>query len=99
MDLGIPPLRFKILLESNPLKSRVLVRRLAAVVEIIAGFFETEFKHHMFSKPKIVNISNFITNQCLKNINADGDLITLINMSSMLLPGGFGKSSVRTHIN
>ena len=29
MGLGIPPLTFKILLESNPLKARVLVRRLA----------------------------------------------------------------------
>ena len=30
MGLGIPPLDIKILLESNPLKSRILVRRLAA---------------------------------------------------------------------
>ena len=29
MGLGIPPLRSKILLESNPLKSGILVRRLA----------------------------------------------------------------------
>ena len=29
-DLRIPPLKIKILLESNPLKSRILVRRLAA---------------------------------------------------------------------
>ena len=29
MGLGIPPLKIKILLESNPLKSRILVRRLA----------------------------------------------------------------------
>ena len=29
MDMSIPPLRIKILLESDPLKSRVLVRRLA----------------------------------------------------------------------
>ena len=29
MGLGIPPLNIKILLESNPLKSRILVRRLA----------------------------------------------------------------------
>ena len=29
MDMRIPPLRIKILLESNPLKSRILVRRLA----------------------------------------------------------------------
>ena len=29
MDKIIPPLRIKILLESNPLKSRILVRRLA----------------------------------------------------------------------
>ena len=33
MDMRIPPLKTKILLESNPLKSRILVleRRLAAV--------------------------------------------------------------------
>ena len=29
MGLGIPPLTIQILLESNPLKSRILVRRLA----------------------------------------------------------------------
>ena len=29
MGLGIPPLKIKILLASNPLKSRILVRRLA----------------------------------------------------------------------
>ena len=29
MDMRIPPLRIKIMLESNPLKSIVLVRRLA----------------------------------------------------------------------
>ena len=29
MGLGIPPLRIKFLLESKPLKSRILVRRLA----------------------------------------------------------------------
>ena len=29
MGLGIPPIKFKIMLESNPLKSRILVRRLA----------------------------------------------------------------------
>ena len=30
-DMSIPPLRIKIMLESNPLKSRILVRRLAVV--------------------------------------------------------------------
>ena len=29
MGLGVPPLRIKIMLESNPPKSRILVRRLA----------------------------------------------------------------------
>ena len=29
MDMRIPPLKIKILLGSNPLKSRILVRRLA----------------------------------------------------------------------
>ena len=29
VGLGIPPLQLKILFESNPLKSRILVRRLA----------------------------------------------------------------------
>ena len=29
MDMRIPPLKIKILLESNPLKPRILVRRLA----------------------------------------------------------------------
>ena len=29
MDLGIPPFKIKIMLESNPLKSRILVRKLA----------------------------------------------------------------------
>ena len=32
MGLGIPPLKFQILLESKPLKSRILVRRLAVHV-------------------------------------------------------------------
>ena len=31
MDIRIPPLKTKIMLESNPLKSRILVRRLAVV--------------------------------------------------------------------
>ena len=29
MGLGIPPIKLKILIESNPLKSRIVVRRLA----------------------------------------------------------------------
>ena len=33
MDMRIPPLRIKILLESNPLKSIILVRRLAVAEE------------------------------------------------------------------
>ena len=32
MDIKIPPLKFKILLESKPLKSRISVRRLAVVL-------------------------------------------------------------------
>ena len=32
MDIRIPPLKTKIMLESNPLKSRILVRRLAVVL-------------------------------------------------------------------
>ena len=36
MDMRIPPLRIEILLESNPLKSIILVRR-AAVVAAKAG--------------------------------------------------------------
>ena len=32
MDMGSPPLEIKILLESNPQKSRILVRRLAVVL-------------------------------------------------------------------
>ena len=32
MDMRIPPLKIKILLESNPLKSRILVRRLAGCI-------------------------------------------------------------------
>ena len=31
MDMRIPPLKRKILLESNPMKSRILVRTLAVV--------------------------------------------------------------------
>ena len=31
MDMIIPPLKLKIMLESNPLKSRILVRRLAVL--------------------------------------------------------------------
>ena len=34
MGLGIPPLRIKILLGSSPLKSRILVRRLAVPVSV-----------------------------------------------------------------
>ena len=36
MGLGIPPLDIKMMLESNPLKSRILVRRLAVMVERIS---------------------------------------------------------------
>ena len=38
MGLGIPPLKFKILLESNHLKSRILVRRLAVTYAILVQF-------------------------------------------------------------
>ena len=31
MDMRIPPLKIKIMLESNPLKSRILVQRLAVL--------------------------------------------------------------------
>ena len=34
MDMRIPPLKIEILLESNPLKSRILVRRLAIAVSV-----------------------------------------------------------------
>ena len=34
MGLGIPPLRLKILLQSNPLKPRILVRRLAVAASV-----------------------------------------------------------------
>ena len=37
MGLGIPPLKIQILLESNSLKSRILVRRLAVHYEYVAG--------------------------------------------------------------
>ena len=37
MDMGIPPLKFKILLESNSLKSIILVRILAAIRKLTAG--------------------------------------------------------------
>ena len=36
MDMRIPPLTSKILLESNPLKSKVLVRRLAAHMDVMS---------------------------------------------------------------
>ena len=36
MGLGIPPLKIKIKLESNPLKSKMLVRRLAVGEEEVA---------------------------------------------------------------
>ena len=31
MGLGIPPLKIKIMLQSNPVRSRILVRRLAEI--------------------------------------------------------------------
>ena len=34
MDLRIPPLKIKVLIEPNPLKSRILVRRLAGQSEL-----------------------------------------------------------------
>ena len=37
MDMRIPPLRMKIMLESNPLKSIMSVRRLAAIQSLDAG--------------------------------------------------------------
>ena len=37
MGLGIPPFMIKILLESNPLKSRILVRRLAVPYSLARG--------------------------------------------------------------
>ena len=37
MGLGIPPLQIKIMLESNPPKSRTVVRRLAASPSLKGG--------------------------------------------------------------
>ena len=37
MGLGIPPLETKIMLESNPLKSRILVGRLAVTERALGG--------------------------------------------------------------
>ena len=34
MDMRIPPLKLKIMLESNPLKSRILVQRLAVMTQL-----------------------------------------------------------------
>ena len=45
MDMRIPPLKIKILLESDPLKSRILARRLAAV------FVEERARHLGGSAP------------------------------------------------
>ena len=36
MDMRIPPVKLKILLESNPLKSRILVRGLAVLSGVLA---------------------------------------------------------------
>ena len=45
MGLGIPPLKIKIVLESNPLKSTMLVGRLAEPDEIPANFWQSVLKH------------------------------------------------------
>ena len=47
MDMRIPPLKLKILPESNPLKSRILVRRLAVAVNYRAAHW------HCFAQPLI----------------------------------------------
>ena len=42
MDLRIPPLAIKIMLESNPLKPRILVRRLAAMARAACEAWESK---------------------------------------------------------
>ena len=36
MEMRVPPLKIKIMLEAKPLKSRILVRRLAALYEEVS---------------------------------------------------------------
>ena len=46
MGVIIPPLEVKILLESNPLKSRISVRRLAAPENVIVAFHAVSVSAH-----------------------------------------------------
>ena len=48
MGLGIPPLRIKIMLESNPLKSRILVGRLTVYAK---AYDDACFSGSHFSDP------------------------------------------------
>ena len=41
MGPGIPPLKLKMMLESNPLESRILVRRLAAKSDLRISIWES----------------------------------------------------------
>ena len=58
MDMRIPPLNMKIMLESNPVKSRIFVRRLAVrhgIVSLLDHLkSNTETKSNIKSNLKIV---------------------------------------------
>ena len=54
VEIWIPPLRLKILLESNPLKSRILARRLAIIAPQIHRTTSQDLIGHM------LNVSTFI---------------------------------------
>ena len=61
MDMRIPPLTLKILPESNPLKSRILVRRLAMISSFLgSGASDFKFKTRDVPKPLCMYIYIYI---------------------------------------
>ena len=77
MGLGIPPLRIKMMLESNPLKSTMLVRRLAVHPVSI-----TRFPLRRFSPGAGLLINRFVHRFWLRLsrgwVRKDGNLLTEI---------------------
>ena len=58
MDMRIPPLKLKIMLESNPLKSRILIQRLA--VALFTQILYTHIHIHIYTYIPIIYIYIYI---------------------------------------
>ena len=74
MDLGIPTLMLKILLESNPLKSRILARRFAVQETLRPGHVyvcERPFQRRRTTQILVFSADNLLLAHCSVTALAD----------------------------